>query len=203
MSIAHVEMKQEVGLKDTVRIAGNAGITLIELIVVVTVVGILIVALGFEFTGWMGKYNVESQMKEMYIDLMNARARAMQKNRVHFVTLTATSYRINEDLDPWPDGDGVLTANDNTRPAGYNEPIPLRLITLASNIPITWSDISDAQIDFTKRGLSVDTKTVCASSTMDSDYDCIEISPSRIDMGKLTTKIPSGGACNATNCVSK
>ncbi len=63
------------------------GVTLIELIVVVSVIGILVVALGFTFQGWMGRYKVESQMKEMYIDLMNARARAMQRNRMSFCGL--------------------------------------------------------------------------------------------------------------------
>ena len=33
----------------------------------------------------MGKYRVESQIKEMYIDLMNTRANAMSRTRVHFL----------------------------------------------------------------------------------------------------------------------
>jgi len=48
------------------------GITLIELIVVISIMGILVFALGFSFQGWMGGYKVESQIKEMYVDLMNA-----------------------------------------------------------------------------------------------------------------------------------
>jgi len=41
------------------------GITLIELIVVISIIGILAVALGFTFQGWIGKYKVERQIKEM------------------------------------------------------------------------------------------------------------------------------------------
>ncbi len=67
------------------------GITLVELIIVLSIIGILAVALGFEFTGWMGRYRVESQVKEMYVDLMNARARAMQRNRMHFVNFPNTT----------------------------------------------------------------------------------------------------------------
>lgn len=181
----------------------NSGVTLIELIVVVSVIGILVVALGFSFQGWMGSYKVESQIKEMYVDLMNARARAMQRNRAHFVSLATTQYTIREDISPWPDGDGILNASDNVRPTGYSDPIPLLQKNLNPIHPITWGDISDTQIEFTKKGLSNDTKTICSNTSLDADYNCIEISAARINIGKLTTKIPDGGACLAANCVSR
>src|SRR4030042_6482895 len=88
------------------------GVTLIELIVVVSVIGILVIALGFSFEGWMSKYRVESQIKEMYTDLMNSKASAMQRNRMYFVSLTTTRYTIYEDTynatyPTYTDGDGL------------------------------------------------------------------------------------------------
>lgn len=179
------------------------GITLIELIIVISIIGILSVALGFSFQGWIGRYKIESEFKEMYVDLMNAKARAMNRNRTHFVTLNATQYTVQEDIDPWPNGDGLLTANDSVRPTGYNDQIPFLQKSLETNHPITWSNPGGTQVDFDTRGISSEDKVICSNNNIESDYDCIVISASRINLGKLTTKIPDGGTCDANNCISR
>lgn len=183
------------------------GITLIELIVVISIISILIVAVGFEFAGWRGKYKVESQIKEIYMDLMNTKARALQRNRVHFINLYESQYIIKEDIYPWPDGDGVQTANDDMRPTGYTDPIPFMQKNLNPNEPITLSDESEPpQVQFDKKGianLNNSNYYICSYTDVDADYNCIEISATRIKMGKLTTKITDGGACNETNCITK
>lgn len=178
--------------------ANTRGITLIELIIVISIIGVLVVALGFSFQGWVAGYRVEVQTKEMYADLMNARARAMSRNRAHFVTLTTTSYTVYDDTNPLPDGNGTLET------AGTPD-TQLLAKTLDSTYPITWNDLLDTEIEFTARGLSNDDKTICSNSSADADYNCIIISTSRINIGKLTTKITSGGICGGTpnNCVAK
>lgn len=183
----------------------DSGVTLIELLVVVSVITVLAFALAFSYQGWQAGYNVENQIKQMYFDLMSARTGAMTRSRVHFVSLLTTQYTINDDVDPWPDGDGNLTANDtNNRPAGYTAPIPLIQNTLDTRYPITWSGGGAApQLQFDQRGYSNVSIQICSNTKANADYNCIEVTGSRINIGKLTTKIPNGGMCNAANCIAK
>jgi Tfp pilus assembly protein FimT len=179
------------------------GITLVEVIIAVSVAGILVAVLAFSFQGWMGAYSAENQIKNIYVDFMNTRARAMQKNRIHFVSLSTTQYAIYEDtydatVTTNPDGDGVLQTAANTD-------TQFLLKTLDNRYPITWSNSGDAQpqIQFSRKGIANAKRVICSNTTADTDYNCIEIEETTISTGKLTTKIPSGGACNATNCVAK
>jgi len=164
----------------------NKGITLIELIVVVSVIGILVIALGFSFQGWMGKYKVESQIKEMYVDLMNARARAMQRNRVHFVDLPSAQpkqYTIYEDTNTAPDGNGTLEAASDTQ--------VLQKTTDYTIVPAL--AFGDTRFNFNKNGLVSHNGSIRLSSTVTPDYDCIVLFTTRINMGKW----------NGTDCVAK
>jgi prepilin-type N-terminal cleavage/methylation domain-containing protein len=170
-------------------ISRTDGITLIELLVAISIIGILVVALGFQYEGWQGGYRIESQTKELYVDLMNARSRSMQTNRMHFVTLAATQYILYEDTNPVPDGNGLLNIAADTQ---------VLLKDLNPLYPITWN--GGILIGFSTRGLSNVNKTICTNTTDESDYNCIEISPTRINPGKLTTP---GGACNDANCVAR
>ncbi|OGW52145.1 MAG: hypothetical protein A2Y81_08530 [Nitrospirae bacterium RBG_13_43_8] len=158
------------------------GVTLIELIVVVSVIGILVVALGFTFQGWKGKYNVESQMREMYMDLMNARAMAMQKNRMYFVDLPPaqpTQYTIYEDTydaanPTYKDGDRILQTGSDRR--------VLQKTTSYTIVPAL--AFGDTRFNFNKDGLVSHNGTIRLSSTVTPDYDCIVLSATRINMGK-------------------
>ena len=167
----------------------DSGVTLIELLIVVGIIGVLIVALGFSYEGWMGNYNVESQTKELYYDLSDARSSAMTRHRMHFAVLEAQQYVIIEDTNPSPDGDTILDAGDtlvlqkqyehNFDLGGFGAaPLP-QVITFDTRGLISWAP---AVADMTFRFIN----------TRDPDFDCIVIEQSRMWMGEYDT---TGMAC--------
>jgi Tfp pilus assembly protein FimT len=168
----------------------NRGITLVELVVIVSVIGILAMALGFTFSGWISGYKVESQTKELYIDMMNSRAKAMNTNKMHFFVLTSNQYTVYEDSDPAPDGNQTLDTSNDTL---------VLQETLATANPLTWNGA--AQVNFSKRGLANVGKTLCIFSDADPDYDCLVVSDTRINMGKITN--PGGSCSDANICNTK
>ena len=53
----------------------ESGLTLIELMIVVALFGVMAVMLSNSYQTWAERYRVESEVKEFYADIMDARAR--------------------------------------------------------------------------------------------------------------------------------
>ena len=186
-------------MKKRAIILTESGVTLTELIVVVAIVAILAVALGFSYQGWMGRYKMEKQIKGIYTDLMDARARAMGRDRNFLADFpTATSYRVAADddgdtaVDPPPSTEvlptfpktleydmagGVLIMFDS-RGLIYTVPPPPNPPVLIDPGPVTFRLAAAGQPGYEA-----------------PDYDCIELTASRIKMG-LWNNLPAPGVCN-------
>lgn len=91
-----------------------------ELMVVVSIVGILAIALGAGFMGWREQYNAESDIKKLHGALMDAKISAMKDMRYYFINVPhvpegeSNILRIYRDTDasdpdnPDKPGDGIL-----------------------------------------------------------------------------------------------
>jgi len=185
----------------------QAGMTLIEVLVVISIIATLAIALGFSYRSWMGKYKVEKATRELYADLMDVRHMAMTRNCDHFADFNFPApaagygtYRIaedtNGDCEGDADADGIIDAGGHTFLPSYPKTV---------EYPITNNFIGKI-INFDKRGIvqprgQAIGGTICLFTDNDPDYDCIVINQTRIIMGKLKTN--SNGECKAANCVKK
>jgi len=183
----------------------SKGITLIELLVVVAIIGILAVALGFSYVGWQGAYKVEKATKDLYTDLMDARGRAISRGQAYFIDFpTATTYRMSlDDSNGTTKGDGDLIFQPQVLPAVPTPSTDTTVQTFpkTTEYTITWD--AGGTITFDRRGIISTPGTICLTTNVDADSDCIEVLQTRINLGKLTIQISAGGACAAANCIAK
>jgi len=208
------------------------GITLIELVVVIAIVAILAVALGFQFAGWIQRYQVESEIKTMQADLASARQKAMEKNLQYVVQLPALngkSYTICEDTNQ----NNICDAPAETT----NSPVSHLLSKNGLTYPITWdlAGGAGAQIVMTQAGVvktaqgasgalqdinnttpqkiwviepSTGKAYVSKDNTQSNyygnvDYDCISVSTLRIGVGKYDDDGTKTTCATANTCCVK
>jgi type II secretory pathway pseudopilin PulG len=174
----------------------DKGLTLVELLVVICILNIIAISTAFSFRGWMGKYKIESQTKDLYVELTDARLSAMENKRTHFVRLQdATSYTFYEDDSNGgvkvPSGDGVLQtgsgASADTELPSYPKNVEYDIDWNNNNI------VMPVNFSFNTRGISSVEADISIYIDRDSDgvqdaipdYDCIAIRTTRINLGNL------------------
>ena len=159
----------------------RGGFTLVEILITLAILGILVVLAVGNFGGLNEKYRVEAETKQLYADLMDARGRAMQRNRMSFVQINGSDYQTYEDTSPAPDGDRALQTAD----------------TLVANVRVshvitTGNIVVPLSFNFNRHGIASVTGFIRLSSTAPPDYDCITINATRIKMGQYNA---TGNTC--------
>ncbi len=159
------------------------GFTLLEIMIVIAIVGIVVTIAVSNFRGMMEKYRVEDETKQMFAHLMEARGRAMQRNRVFFVKISADGYKTFEDTNPAPDGNNNLEVGSDMQVASVTAKHPI----------ISTGGLSDFR--FNRNGIASVAGSIRISSTTQPDYDCITVNATRIKMGQYNA--------TASACVEK
>jgi prepilin-type N-terminal cleavage/methylation domain-containing protein len=159
----------------------DSGVTLIELLAVVSIIGLLIVAMGFSYEGWMGNYRLESQTKELYFDLSDARSLAMTRNRIHWAVLEDQQYTIFEDTNLPPDGNGILEPASDTQVLQKRYEYGYELLGVTAALPQTITFETRGLMDWVPVGNEI---TFRFDNTRDPDFDCLVIERSKIWMGE-------------------
>jgi prepilin-type N-terminal cleavage/methylation domain-containing protein len=178
------------------------GITLIELVIVIAIIGILATVSGFEFSNWIARYRVEVQVRDMYADISGARQRAMQKNMTYFMHLNASApdeYATYEDSN----SDNSLSIGTDLKVDSLSRD---RITGKSLKYKIMWNGGGTSiDIRMDKRGL-VDVTPMLPNRSLwllkddgttynysEVEYDCLNIHETKIRMGKF----------NGTSCQPK
>ena len=168
-------------MRCTVDMAPRGGFTLVEILITLAILGILLVLAVGNFGGLSEKYRVEAETKQLYADLMDARGRAMQRNRASIVQINDNNYKTYEDTSPAPDGDGALQNTDT-----------LITSTTVSHAIATGNIAVPLGFNFNRNGIASVTGFIRFASTVQPDYDCIWIRATRIKMGQYNA---TGNTC--------
>ncbi|MGA7826998.1 MAG: prepilin-type N-terminal cleavage/methylation domain-containing protein [Geobacteraceae bacterium] len=158
------------------------GFTLIELLVVIAIISILLTISVINFSSWLKRQSIDRQVKEMSVDIMSMRQRAIvtgQNYTVQFpdaATLVFKRYSSSSDI-------GTEVQRKSLR-------FPVVLSTAGA-------------IRFTGRGMMLDDttlspveKVVCVFTDANPSTDALVITPTRVSKGTIINQ----GSKNAAAC---
>lgn len=152
------------------------GFTLLELIVVMAILAVILTIATLNFMRMNQKYRVESNIKQIYSILMQARSDAALTNIPSTVRISAQTVEVLRDVNE--DGD--------TADGGENMSRSYR--------PYTLTGIGD--VVFNRRGFASSNPTIRISDYPENAnpiMDCLVISATRINIGKW----------DGTNCIQR
>jgi prepilin-type N-terminal cleavage/methylation domain-containing protein len=154
------------------------GFTILEMMIVISIVGVLMGFAGFSMQVFERRYYVERQVRQLLADMMHARTRALEANKACFVTMSSNSYQITEDTNE----SGGISPDSGDMVLGQ--------LTKQFRYQSQWT----GTIIMDPKGIiSVSTHPLLSNASFairfdtaggSPDYDCISVGPTRMRAGK-------------------
>lgn len=153
---------------------GDAGFTIVELVVVVAIIATLLTIGTVEFNSWMTKNRVESQVNKMVTDFNELRLRAITRKQRHSITLNPSNYVLKS----------LSSAEESVLTGGTEIPGGTKSVVyqLKKNSTTTHNN---TVLEVTERGLLLSTVAyVYLDTTVSANIDCLAIHTARTNPGK-------------------
>jgi len=152
------------------------GFSLVELLIVITLMGLLTGIGTFQFSKYTKKSQISSQTRVLYGDLMEYRMRAFYEKRPWTFKISASGYGI------------YSSSNVDVAP----------VTSVALKHPVTSSDSLNVVYDRQGAADLSGKKAVCIASSNDSPVDSVVISATRVQIGKKDE-----GSCESANIIAQ
>lgn len=153
---------------------GRKGFSLTELIIVIAIIGIATGIATLNFNQWKNKTSIEKETRELYSDLNEARLQSIYTKKRHSIAfLTANSYALKQ----------YSSLNEATASG------TVRRTTTTKNT-MTQKDgtaLTLTSVFFDIRGFTSNNKTIRFNPSDVAAFDCIIVSASRTNLGKMGT----------------
>lgn len=150
------------------------GFALTELIVVIAIIGTLAAIATINFGSWQKKYAIEAQVKEMLVDLTDARLLSIQTKKEHRVILNPTSMVFRR-YSSEGDANGTQVFSKTFK-------YPIQKFTSGA-----LSAFSNTAIDMDTRGYTSDLMTIAVGVGMGGNpaYNCLGVHWARVNIGRI------------------
>lgn len=161
----------------------RSGFSLIELIITIAIMGIVMGIATLNFQAWQKKNNMEAQLRQIYVDLNEARTNAFTQKKSYRIIFQPSSYVMKSySTENEPKSSGRTIANKTLKYGLTSKN------TTGTSLAV---DITDRFVEFNSRGFTSNLFTVIMNPlTADSVLNCLVIYETRINLGKI-----NGTAC--------